>query len=795
MVPRWPVATFRRFWGLVPSARLGWCHDGRLAARQPLAVGHQGPQRSSHPPQLAVRAMAGAAGSSTKAKQVYKCSSCGEESLQWTGSCRSCKEFNTMERVNLIQLEPESSKGGGGGGARAAARFAAGRQAGLDGGAPAAARQAAQSVFSGGPARRGWVADAEGPQRLSDVTKRSFRHSRLQLPGDNGRELARVLGGGVVPGSLTLIGGDPGVGKSTLLLQMASMLTQASSGALQPAGSSGSGGLHQGSGGSGEAEEGDGPVLYVSGEESAEQIGGRAERMGIGGNTRIFVYSTNRLEHILDEMIRLQPKAVIVDSINTVYLENVTSAAGGVTQVKECATALMQVGKRERVPVFLVGHVTKQGDLAGPRVLEHLVDTVVQMEGGRQSPVRLVRCLKNRYGNTDEVGVFSMHEEGLRVVPDPSQLFLSSRSDSSGAGVSSAVTVLLEGSRPLLVEVQALCSTLPEGAAVAPGRINNGLDWKRLQLILGVLNKHTQLRPYAADVYVNVLGGYSMEEPSSDLAVAVAIGSSYYNQPVARDMAIIGEIGLGGEVRTVAQVERRVVEAAKLGFRQFLVPPGSGVGTKGKLAGLAVTECRRVTDAFSAALGTGGRSAQPNRLVVRAEGSGFGGLFGKGGGDKQDAARKALQDAFKGKKDPFAAAEAKAKQRGGGGGGGGGKGGGGGGGSGGGFNFQEWGDSFRRGLRSAWKTVGAVLLFGAALFVMTLWRPLLSLAVKALRYVLRLDGNPRVQQAASKQLPQLDLSKTEGLGNVEESIISKYGAAGAAGDAGSEEEEEEEDED
>lgn len=323
----------------------------------------------------------------------------------------------------------------------------------------------------------------------------------------------------------------------------------------------------------------------------------------MGANESIFVYSATRLDSILDEIIRLQPAAVIVDSIQTVYLDEVSSSAGSVTQVRECATALLQVAKRERVPVFLVGHVTKSGDLAGPRVLEHIVDTVVYMEGGRQQPVRLVRCIKNRYGNTDEVGVFEMHDDGMQVVANPSALFLSDRDLSPT--VSSAVAVVLEGTRPLLMEVQALCSPVPPASGQPPMRVPSGVNRQRLALLLAVLGKHTEMKPYSVDVHMNVTGGLEMNEPATDLAVACAIASSYFEQPIGRDIALIGEVGLGGELRPVGNIERRIAEAAKLGFRSFVIPASSNVHASARLHGARIIECKTVVEAFRVVLGTG----------------------------------------------------------------------------------------------------------------------------------------------------------------------------------------------
>jgi DNA repair protein RadA/Sms len=323
--------------------------------------------------------------------------------------------------------------------------------------------------------------------------------------------------------------------------------------------------------------------------------------MGVGNNPNVYLYSATRLELILEAVLRLRPRALVVDSIQTVYLDDLPSSAGSVVQVRECASALLQVAKRERIPVFLVGHVTKSGDIAGPRVLEHIVDVVVYMEGGRQQAVRLVRCVKNRYGATDEVGVFSMEDAGLKAVSNPSALFLSARD--SPISVSSAVTVVVEGTRPLVMEVQALCSPVPPGSGAPPIRAPTGVKKERLWLILAVLGKHTSIRPYGVDVHINVTGGLTVSEPAADLAIAAAIASSYYERPLDRHTALIAEVGLGGELRGVTQLERRVSEAIKLGFTRVIIPAKSDLKMKGKLAGAQLIECQTVKEAFEAALG------------------------------------------------------------------------------------------------------------------------------------------------------------------------------------------------
>eukprot|EP00850_Spirogloea_muscicola_P019089 SM000183S03983 [mRNA] locus=s183:194346:198390:+ [translate_table: standard] len=416
--------------------------------------------------------------------------------------------------------------------------------------------------------------------------------------GDSGREVANVLGGGVVPGSLILVGGDPGVGKSTLLLQVAALLAE------------------------GAGQAGPAPVLYVSGEESVEQVSSRAERMGVSAE-QLFLLNVTDMEQILAAIQDLQPRAVVVDSIQTVYLAEANGSAGSVSQVRECATALLHVAKGTGTPIFLasplffkqlrssrrdrpdrlafsVGHVTKTGDIAGPRVLEHIVDVVLYMEGERMQSYRLLRSVKNRFGPADEVGVFRMEEEGLQAVANPSELFLSERAGAGGSGAASAaIAVVMEGTRPLLIEIQALCSKCPQ----PPGRRTaNGVDPQRLHLLLAVLGKQSGIQLYSHDVFLNVVGGLKLKEPAADLAVAVAIASSFLERPVPADMAVIGEVGLGGELRAVGQLERRMNEAAKLGFRRCIVPK-SAASSKSAAGSLVAIPCATIRGAIEAALG------------------------------------------------------------------------------------------------------------------------------------------------------------------------------------------------
>lgn len=372
------------------------------------------------------------------------------------------------------------------------------------------------------------------PQPLSSVT--SSEQDRLRVPID---ELNRVLGGGLVPGSLVLIGGDPGIGKSTLILQAAAKLAASC------------------------------PVVYVSAEESAQQIKLRADRLGVREDALLVLSETN-LDQILDSVSDVDAGLLIIDSIQTVYLDAITSAAGSVSQVRECTARLMQWAKPRNVPVFVIGHVTKEGAIAGPRVLEHMVDAVLYLEGERYHQYRILRAVKNRFGSTDEVGVFEMADTGLREVRNPSEAFLEER----GAGVTgSVVAVTMEGTRPILVEIQALATASAFGL---PRRSANGLDNSRLQLLVAVLQKRVGLNLGQQDIYANVVGGLRVLEPAVDVGVAIAIASSFRDEPVDPTLVGVGEIGLSGELRSVNQLDRRIMEAHRLGFRRIIVPKHAG---------------------------------------------------------------------------------------------------------------------------------------------------------------------------------------------------------------------------
>jgi DNA repair protein RadA/Sms len=403
---------------------------------------------------------------------------------------------------------------------------------------------------------------ATEPQRLSEIEAEGL--DRLPMPMG---EFSRVLGGGVVPGSLILVGGEPGIGKSTLLLQVAGLMAEATGR----------------------------PLLYVSGEESARQIRMRATRLGVRSDG-VYVVTETNLDTILHHLERVAPVAAIVDSIQTVYSDELTSAAGSISQVRGAAARFQRWAKASGISVFLVGHVTKQGAIAGPKVLEHIVDTVLYLEGDPFHAYRLLRSVKNRFGATSEVGVFEMQEKGMVEVPNPSEVFLAERMVSAPG---SAIAVTMEGTRPLLVEIQALASPTSFGN---PRRTANGVDFNRLLLISAVLSRRVGLRLYDQDVFANVIGGLQVQEPAADLAVAVAIASSVRDRAVAADMAAIGEVGLSGEVRAVGQMVPRLKEAARLGFRLCITPRSMRQAGDGLPEGIELIRVRSVAEAVQKAL-------------------------------------------------------------------------------------------------------------------------------------------------------------------------------------------------
>ena len=398
------------------------------------------------------------------------------------------------------------------------------------------------------------------PQPISAISTDGF--ARIPVAMD---EFNRALGGGIVPGSVVLIGGDPGIGKSTLLLQVSSLLAATGK-----------------------------PTLYVSGEESTQQLKMRADRLGIAED-HLYILSETNLNQILAHIDQLKPDLVVVDSVQAVYLDELESSAGSIGQVRECTAALLRLAKSRHIPMFLVGHVTKEGAIAGPRVLEHMVDTVLYLEGERFHAYRLLRSVKNRFGSTNEVGVFEMQEQGLVEIANPSQAFLSERLPSASGSV---VAVTMEGSRPLLVEIQALTTATSSGL---PRRTANGIDFNRLLLLVAVLSKRVGLKLGTQDVFVNVVGGLRITEPAADLGVAAAIASSYRNVPVRDDCVMVGEVGLSGELRSVGQADKRLGEAAKLGFQRCILPQSLRLA-RASGSGMELQRARSVVEALDIAL-------------------------------------------------------------------------------------------------------------------------------------------------------------------------------------------------
>lgn len=424
-------------------------------------------------------------------KTVFVCQECGAQSSKWLGRCADCGAWGTL-------VEERMADGGG--------------------------AQAADHRYA--------IAGANATARLyADVDV--GQHARFSTGID---EFDRVLGGGVVPGSLVLIGGEPGIGKSTLLLQAAAHMARSV-----------------------------GPVLYCSGEESEHQVKSRGERLAVG-EAPLYLLAETCLERILEELSRVRPALVVIDSIQTVFSLKFQSAPGSIGQVREAATQLLFTAKSWNIPVFLVGHVTKDGALAGPKVLEHVVDAVLYFEGERYHSHRVVRAVKNRFGAVSELGVFEMTAGGLRPVPNPSQLFLAERPANVPG---SAVLCSVEGSRPILVEVQALVSTSSYGSA---RRTTNGIDQQRLPLLLAVLEKRAGLNLAGDDVFVNIAGGMTVDEPASDLGVVAAIASSVRGRAIPVTAAVFGEVGLAGEVRGITQASLRIREATRMGFKRCVMP-------------------------------------------------------------------------------------------------------------------------------------------------------------------------------------------------------------------------------
>ncbi len=422
-----------------------------------------------------------------KQKTIYNCQNCGFQSPKWMGRCPDCQQWNTLvEELPIAQSKHSHN-----------------------------------------------LAEPGKPLKLSEVTSREEDRISCGLT-----ELDRTLGGGVVPGSLILVGGDPGIGKSTLLLQAFAKLAE------------------------------NGPALYVTAEESARQVKLRAERLSIRIDN-LYLLAETSLAQIKQRIKELKPAFLVIDSIQTIFSDAIESAPGSVSQVRECTGQLMLQAKGDNLPTFLVGHVTKDGAIAGPRVLEHMVDTVLYFEGSGGHPYRILRAVKNRFGSTNEIGVFEMQELGLREVHNPSELFLAERPEQSAG---SAVVPALEGSRPILVELQALVSGSSFGT---PQRTAIGIDHKRVALLIAILEKKVELSLAGQDIFLNVAGGVKLDEPAADLAAICALASSHLNRVINPHMVMFGEVGLTGEVRAVSQPELRVKEAARLGFTHCVLPQGN----------------------------------------------------------------------------------------------------------------------------------------------------------------------------------------------------------------------------
>ena len=430
-----------------------------------------------------------------KSKTIFVCSECGNESTKWLGKCPACNSWNTFYEQKVVDTK---------------------------------ATNKSKDIR------------CNKPQTLN-----SYEAKETIRTSTGFGELDRVLGGGLVKGSLVLLGGEPGIGKSTLILQICDKV------------------------------KGDGKVLYVSGEESAEQIKMRADRLGINNDDILFLGETD-IDIVNQAIIDINPKLVIIDSIQTMYSEEITAAAGSVSQVREITSQVMRVCKARQITTIIIGHVTKEGNIAGPRVLEHMVDCVLYLEGERYFSYRILRGVKNRFGSTNEIGMFEMQEEGMCEITNPSDILITEREDNPAG---SCIVSCMEGTRPILVELQALTSQTIFGY---PKRTANGIDYNRLALLIAVLEKRCGLQLGSQDVYLNVVGGLKINEPSIDLGIMLVTASSFKNKPIPKDMVIIGEVGLTGEVRRINAIEKRLKEAEKLGFKSCIIPESNKRDLKDK---------------------------------------------------------------------------------------------------------------------------------------------------------------------------------------------------------------------
>lgn len=457
-----------------------------------------------------------------KDKTAYVCENCGQESARWIGKCPACGQWNTMREIRIAAAQPSPQR---------------------------AAHSASAAVNQ-------LKTNAMHPQRLHDIS--TTEEQRMNM-GDE--ELNRVLGGGLVAGSIVLLGGDPGIGKSTLTLQTIMRMTGTK-------------------------------VLYVSGEESAHQLRMRADRIEGSANEDVFILCETSIEKIFDHVRDCAPDLIVIDSIQTMETETVDSAPGSITQIRECAAALLRFAKTSGVPVILIGHINKEGSIAGPKILEHIVDTVIQFEGDRQGLYRILRSIKNRFGSTAELGIYEMQQNGLRPVSNPSELLLSDdREGMSGIAISAAV----EGMRPFLVETQALVSTAAYGT---PQRSATGFDQRRLNMLLAVLEKRVGFKLAQKDVFLNIAGGLKVTDMAMDLSVIAAVLSSNVDTPIDSGYCMAGEVGLSGEVRPVSRIEQRIHEAEKLGFTDIIIPKRNAAALKGKAFSIKLHPVRKVEEAL-----------------------------------------------------------------------------------------------------------------------------------------------------------------------------------------------------
>ena len=451
-----------------------------------------------------------------KSKTIFVCSECGNESSKWLGKCPACNSWNTFYEQKVVETKSSSR-------------------------------------------------NASNAEKINNKpqTLNSYQAKETIRTSTGFNELDRVLGGGLVKGSLVLLGGEPGIGKSTLILQICDKI------------------------------QGEGKVLYVSGEESAEQIKMRADRLGINNDDILFLGETD-IDIVNQAIIDINPKLVIIDSIQTMYSEEITAAAGSVSQVREITSQVMRVCKSRAITTIIIGHVTKEGNIAGPRVLEHMVDCVLYLEGERYFTYRILRGVKNRFGSTNEIGMFEMREEGMCEITNPSDILISEREDNPAG---SCIVSCMEGTRPILVELQALTSQTIYGY---PKRTANGIDYNRLALLIAVLEKRVGLQLGSQDVYLNVVGGLRINEPSIDLGIVLVTASSFKNVPIPKDMVIMGEVGLTGEIRRINNIEKRLKEAEKLGFKTCIIPESNKRDLKDKFK-LDIICVRNINEAMKKA--------------------------------------------------------------------------------------------------------------------------------------------------------------------------------------------------